>query len=181
MVEADEIHDGDGDGNEEDQDPAEKEENKYGNMDAAKRERVKEVFQMFDKEQQGFIDTESLGTLLRWLNFNPTETEMSEYVDTYDQQRRNQITQDQVMTIVNQKVLEPDTEEEFKEAARVFDYDNDGRIEVTELRFAMSMLGDKLDENLVDDLIAELDKEKTGFVDIEAWSTITFPKPKDKK
>ena len=85
------------------------------------------------------------------------------------------------MTIVNLKVLEPDTEEEFKEAARVFDYDNDGRIEVTELRFAMSMLGDKLDENLVDDLIAELDKEKTGFVDIEAWSTITFPKPKDKK
>ena len=50
MVEAEEIHDGDGDGNEEDQDPAEKEENKYGNMDAAKRERVKEVFQMFDKE-----------------------------------------------------------------------------------------------------------------------------------
>ena len=85
------------------------------------------------------------------------------------------------MTIVNLKVLEPDTEEEFKEAARVFDYDNDGRIEVTELRFAMSMLGDKLDENLVDDLIAELDKEKTGFVDIEAWSTITFPKPKEGK
>ena len=82
------------------------------------------------------------------------------------------------MTIVNLKVLEPDTEEEFKEAARVFDYDNDGRIEVTELRFAMSMLGDKLDENLVDDLIGELDKEKTGFVDIEAWSTLTFPKPK---
>ena len=85
MVDAEEIHDQDGDGNEDDQDPAEKEENKYGNMDAAKRERVKEVFQMFDKEQQGFIDTESLGTLLRWLNFNPTETEMLEYVDTYDQ------------------------------------------------------------------------------------------------
>ena len=85
MVEADDLHDGDGDGNEEDQDPAEREENKYGNMDAAKRERVKEVFQMFDKEQQGFIDTESLGTLLRWLNFNPTESEMLEYVDTYDQ------------------------------------------------------------------------------------------------
>ena len=82
------------------------------------------------------------------------------------------------MSIVNLKVLEPDTEEEFKEAARVFDYDNDGRIEVTELRFAMSMLGDKLDDNLVDDLITELDKEKTGFVDIEAWSALTFPKPK---
>ena len=75
MVEAEDIHDGE-DGHEEDQDPAEREENKYQNMDAAKRERVKEVFQMFDKEQQGYIDIESLGTLLRWLNFNPTETEM---------------------------------------------------------------------------------------------------------
>ena len=45
----------------------------------------------------------------------------------------------------------------------------------------MTMLGDKLDENLVDDLIAELDKDKTGFVEIEAWSTATFPKPKEKK
>ena len=85
------------------------------------------------------------------------------------------------MTIVNLKVLEPDTEEEFKEAAKVFDYDNDGRIEVTELRFAMTMLGDKLDENLVDELIQSLDKEKTGFVDINEWATEVFPKPKEKK
>ena len=82
------------------------------------------------------------------------------------------------MAIVNLKVLEPDTEEEFKEAAKVFDYDNDGRIEVSELRFAMTMLGDKLDDGLIDDLLNDLDKEKTGFVDIEAWATATFPKPK---
>ena len=84
MVDAEEIHDQDGDANEDEQDPAEKEENKYQNLDPVKRERVKEVFQIFDKEQQGFIDTESLGTLLRWLNFNPTESEMLEFVDTYD-------------------------------------------------------------------------------------------------
>ena len=82
------------------------------------------------------------------------------------------------MTIVNMKVLEPDTEEEFKEAAKVFDYDNDGRIEVTELRFAMTMLGDKLDDTLVDDLIQDLDREKTGFIDIDAWAAATFPKKK---
>ena len=82
------------------------------------------------------------------------------------------------MAIVNLKVLEPDTEEEFKEAAKVFDYDNDGRIEVTELRFAMTMLGDKLDDTLVDELIGDLDRDKTGFIDIEAWATATFPKKK---
>ena len=78
------------------------------------------------------------------------------------------------MEIVNNKILEPDTIDEFIEAAKVFDHDNDGKIEVAELRYAMSCLGDKLDENAVDDLIAELDREKTGFVDIVEWARITF-------
>ena len=68
------------DGDEEEQDPGQDEEQKYANLDAKTRERVKEVFQIFDKEQQQFIDAESLGTLLRWLKFNPTEVEMAEYV-----------------------------------------------------------------------------------------------------
>ena len=38
----------------------------------------------------------------------------------------------------------------------------------------MSRLGDMLDEGLVDDLISELDKEKTGLVDIMEWARITF-------
>ena len=78
------------------------------------------------------------------------------------------------MQIVNDKAGEPDTLEEFVEAARVFDHDNDGKIEVAELRYAMSRLGDALDEGMVDDLIAEFDKEKTGFVDIMEWARVTF-------
>ena len=162
------------DGDEEEQDPGQDEEQKYANLDAKTRERVKEVFQIFDKEQQQFIDAESLGTLLRWLKFNPTEVEMAEYVRQYDAQGKNQILLDNVMEIVNNKILEPDTIDEFIEAAKVFDHDNDGKIEVAELRYAMSCLGDKLDENAVDDLIAELDREKTGFVDIVEWARITF-------
>lgn len=55
---------------------------------------------------------------------------MAAYVDKYDNQRRNQITLESVMTIVNEKILEPDTIDEFIEAAKIFDHDNDGKIEV---------------------------------------------------
>ena len=78
------------------------------------------------------------------------------------------------MTIVNDKILEPDTIDEFIEAAKVFDHDNDGKIEVSELRYAMSRLGDMLDEGLVDDLITDLDKDKTGLIDIAQWAQLTF-------
>ena len=78
------------------------------------------------------------------------------------------------MKIVNDKAAEPDTIDEFVEAARVFDHDKDGRIEVSELRYAMSRLGDPLDEAQVDELISELDKDKSGFISIEDWAKITF-------
>ena len=38
----------------------------------------------------------------------------------------------------------------------------------------MSHLGEQLAEEDVDGLIAELDKEKTGLIDILEWARITF-------
>jgi len=99
---------------------------------------------------------------------------MQEYIEIYDHSKRNAIMQNDVFQIVDKKMGEPDTIDEFIEAAKIFDHDNDGKIEVAELRFAMTRLGDMLDETLVDDLIAELDKEKTGLVDILDWARITF-------
>ena len=84
------------------------------------------------------------------------------------------VSLEHVMEIVDEKIVEPDTIDEFIEAAKVFDHDNDGKIEVAELRYAMSRLGDPLEDSLVDDLIAELDKEKTGLIDILDWARITF-------
>ena len=161
-------------GEEHEDDIGQNEDQLYPNLDAKTRERVKEVFQMFDKENQGFIETSTLGTLLRWLKFNPTETELQQYIELYDAQRKSQFLQEQVLTIVNQKIEEPDTIDEFIEAAKVFDHDNDGKIEVAELRYAMVILGDHFEEALVDDLIGELDKEKTGLIDILEWARITF-------
>ena len=159
---------------EEEVDPAENEAKEFKNLDAEIMKKIEDNFAIFDKEQSQTIDIAALGTLLRWLKFNPTETEMEGYVTTYDSSRRNQITLENCKTIVNQRILEPDTIDEFVEAAKEFDHDNDGKIEVAELRYAMTMLGDKLDETLVDDLIGELDKEKTGFVEIVEWARITF-------
>ena len=91
----------DGDGEEEEQDPGQDEEQKYPNLKTKDRERVKDTFVLFDKESTHSIDAQSLGTLLRYLKFNPTEVEMFEYVRLYDAHNRNEISLDNVMEIVN--------------------------------------------------------------------------------
>ena len=72
------------DGEEEEQDPEKNEDDLYPNTDAKMRDDARNHFQTMDKENQGFIDMASLGNLLRWLDFNPTETEMEEYRSIYD-------------------------------------------------------------------------------------------------
>ena len=82
------------DGDDDDQDGQNNEDDQYPNTDAKLRDQVRSTFQIFDKENQGFIDMDGLGTLLRWLNFNPTETEMDEYRNHFDAGQKNQISID---------------------------------------------------------------------------------------
>ena len=39
---------------------------------------IKEIFDLFDKSNKGTVSTSELGTLIRALNLNPTETEITE-------------------------------------------------------------------------------------------------------
>ena len=48
------------------------------------KEEVAEVFDMFDKEKLLEIDMSALGTLLRWLKFNPLDRELRDYQERYD-------------------------------------------------------------------------------------------------
>ena len=128
---------------------------------------------MFDREKNQTIDVASLGTVLQWLKFNPTDTELREYAQEFDKNKTNQISLKKVLAICNRKVLEPDTIDETIEALKLFDHDKDGKIEVTELRWAMTKLGDPLEDSVLDGMINELDPEKTGFVDIMSLSKVT--------
>ena len=39
---------------------------------------IKEIFTLFDKNADGYVSTTELGTIIRGLNFNPTEREVAE-------------------------------------------------------------------------------------------------------
>ena len=41
---------------------------------------IREIFDLFDKNKKGTVNTAELGTLVRALNLNPTETEIERYL-----------------------------------------------------------------------------------------------------
>ena len=71
---------------------------------------------------------------------------MKRYIEVYDTNKNSQVTRKIVYEIVEQKVLEPDTIEELVEAMKLLDINKDGTILISELRYAMTKLGDAMDE-----------------------------------
>ena len=72
------------------------------------------------------------------------------------------------------KMKDTDSEEEIREAFRVFDKDGNGFISAAELRHVMTNLGEKLTDEEVDEMIREADIDGDGQVNYEGKSTVFF-------
>lgn len=71
------------------------------------------------------------------------------------------------------KMKDTDSEEEIREAFKVFDRDNNGFISAAELRHVMTSIGEKLTDDEVDEMIREADQDGDGRID--CWSCMPSP------
>jgi hypothetical protein len=78
------------------------------------------------------------------------------------------------------KMKDTDSEEEIREAFKVFDRDNNGFISAAELRHVMTSIGEKLTDDEVDEMIREADQDGDGRIDCEkiharrSWNMLTM-------
>ncbi len=78
------------------------------------------------------------------------------------------------LTMMARKMKDTDSEEEIREAFRVFDKDGNGFISAAELRHVMTNLGEKLTDEEVDEMIREADIDGDGQVNYEG-TVFTHP------
>uniref|UniRef100_A0A6E8W673 Calmodulin n=1 Tax=Anopheles coluzzii TaxID=1518534 RepID=A0A6E8W673_ANOCL len=79
------------------------------------------------------------------------------------------------LTMMARKMKDTDSEEEIREAFRVFDKDGNGFISAAELRHVMTNLGEKLTDEEVDEMIREADIDGDGQVNYEGKSCLWRP------
>jgi calmodulin len=89
----------------------------------------------------GTITSRELGTVMRSLGQNPTETELQEMINEVDTDGNGTIDFPEFLTMMARKMRDCDSEEEIKEAFKVFDKDGNGFISAAELRHVMTNLG----------------------------------------
>jgi len=136
----------------------------------------KEAFSLFDKDGDGTITTVELGTVMRSLGLNPTETEIQDLVNEVDADGNGTIDFPEFLTMMARKMKNTDSEEEIKEAFKVFDKDGNGYISAAELRHVMTNLGEKLTDNEVDEMVREADIDGDGQINYDEFVKMMLSK-----
>lgn len=124
---------------------------------------IKEAFSLFDKDNDGYITSKELGTVMRSLGQNPSQSELQDMIS--ETNSNGLIDFPEFLTLMARKMKDSDSEEEIREAFRVFDRDGNGFISTAELRHVMTSIGEKLSEDEVNEMIKEADVDGTGQID----------------
>mmetsp|Transcript_147483 Transcript_147483/g.209368 ORF Transcript_147483/g.209368 Transcript_147483/m.209368 type:complete len:149 (-) Transcript_147483:5-451(-) len=121
----------------------------------------KEAFALFDRDGDGKISSSEIGTVMRSLGQMPTQEEVAGIVSSVGS---STVDFPEFLTVMSKNMKPPASEEEIKEAFRVFDKEGDGFVSASELRHVMTNLGEKLTEDEIDEMITEADDDSDGQI-----------------
>lgn len=136
----------------------------------------KEAFSLFDKDGDGKITTKELGTVMRSLGQNPSESELTDMINEVDVDSDGSIDFPEFLTMMARKMKDTDSEAEIAEAFKVFDRNGDGKISAAELRHVLTSIGEKLSDADVDQMIREADVNNDGEIDIQEFTQLLSSK-----
>ncbi|KXJ76003.1 calmodulin-beta-like [Aedes albopictus] len=129
----------------------------------------RKMFDMFDKNGDGSITTTELGAVVRALGMNPSIAEIEQMIHEVDLDGSGSIEFNEFLTLMARKSREGTSQEELRDAFKVFDKDGDGFLTVEELSAVMKNFGERLTDDELADLLEEADIDGDGKINYEEF------------
>ena len=124
---------------------------------------LKEAFEIFDKDKDGYITIKELGEIMKNLGQAPTESELQDMINEVDMDGNGNIDFKEFIGLMSRKMRDTDTEKELMEAFKVFDRDGNNFITNEELKQVMLTLGEMVTYEEVYEMIREADTNNDGW------------------
>lgn len=134
----------------------EKEENEYALQ-----------FLLLDKDSDGFLDTKDVGAFLRACGMYPTSLEVQGIITLVDSGNTGKVSQEQMLTAVDNLRERRTSVEELREALKVLDDDADGYLTTGQLRHILVNLGMRLTHEEANEVIDDAECDEDGQINVD--------------
>ena len=111
---------------------------------------------------------------MRSLGQNPTDAEVQDRINEVDVDGSGAMEFPEFCVMMVKKMAESDTENEVREAYRVFDKDRDGFISRAELRMIFAALPERLSAEEIEEMLEAADEDGNGPSNITFQNLMRF-------
>ena len=125
---------------------------------------IKEAFDLFDSESTGYIDSKELKVAMRALGFEPKKEEIRKILSEVDKQGEGNISFEDFLSIMTEKMLERDPIEEMKKAFHLICEEGQDKITLKSLQKVAKELGENMTIEELQEMIEEADRDGDGEI-----------------
>ena len=137
------------------------EENKIGEY--------KNIFDKFDSNKDGFVNSLELANILKSIDINVSDEEIKQILLELDLEKNGEINYEELLELVEKRQKETDPAEKVINAFKLFDKDGNGLINISELKHIISNFGNNIQESEINDLLNEADIDMDGYINYEEF------------
>ncbi|KAL5254499.1 hypothetical protein ACHWQZ_G014071 [Mnemiopsis leidyi] len=136
-------------------------------------ESYRQLFKLFDKNDDGSISVDELGHVFRiHLGKSLSEHDLNRIIEQVDENQSNTIEFSEFLTLMASETWNEIERGEIVKAFAVFDRNKDGYVDAEELRFALCNYGEAMTKQEADELLAIADLDKNGLIDYNEFKTM---------
>ena len=124
---------------------------------------LKETFDIFDKDKDGFLQLAEFKKVVRCSGLNPSEEDFNKMKKLAEIE--NKVTFSQFLLCMQEDIRQPDSEDELVAAFKVFDELNAGSVEANLIKQCLKEQGEKLSDKEVSAFDGLCKKTNKGEID----------------
>jgi len=133
-------------------------------------EELRAAFDIFDKNKDGTISITELEEVLKNMGEKPTKDDMKRMMANVDKDGDKNISFDEFVTLMAS--AKTSSEDELRQAFRVFDADGNGTIDKPELKRVMEMVGEAVTKEQLDAMFKLADVNGDGEISFDEFCTM---------
>merc|ERR1712178_632327 len=145
---------------------------KKGGLTEEQLDEIREAFSLFDSDASGMIDIRELKAAIRALGFEVKNEELKKMVTDIDNDGNGTIEFSEFLMMMTAKMGGKDTREDIEKVFKLFDDDNPNKISFRNLARVAEELGENIDDEELQDMINQADRDGDGEINIDEFYRI---------